>query len=446
MKKLMCFALQLLVLLPVVTLLLPQQNRAAELPEDSVEFILHKRMIRDIDYDDENFEFYQNDGLAIPESDWETTDILSQTVPLNGATFKVYDLTDYYEKKVNEEQLSSETFVTQIAETSRENIRKLIIEERLQEIGAPVTTGPDTVGGLGDGIARLQAPRRSQGRDAVYLIFEDKIDPEVGLNVDLDQKAIPIAAVLPIVNPLDQKEELKEIHIYPKNIGYLRDPYFFKYGREQGTNEKGNPLEGAVFALYQMIDGEKYYLDMAPANDLKNNWIKPKDNDPLTDQNVSKFTSDENGLVTTGQRFLPSGTYYFEELKSVPGYEIDEASKRIEVVVPDSWVDENGQPRYVTVAGQEMAELESGKVPESAYQKATPRVYNETKEKETPPDTPKEPGKGGTDHPKGSTDQPKGGGFFPQTNEAKTMISLLGLIIVVGTILSIKKERGEKNE
>ncbi len=74
----------------------------------------------------------------------------------------------------------------------------------------------------------------------------------------------------------------------------------------------------------------KYYLDMAPANDLKNQWIKPADNDPLNDKNVSKFISDKEGLVTTGQRFLPSGTYYFEELKGVEGYEMDEASKRIE--------------------------------------------------------------------------------------------------------------------
>ena len=170
------------------------------------------------------------------------------------------------------------------------------------------------------------------------MIFEESIDPEVGLDVDIDQTAIPIAAILPIYHPTESTEELQEIHIYPKNVGYLRDPYFFKYGRQRGTTEKGKPLEGAVFALYQMIEG-KYYLDMAPANDLKNQWIKPADNDPLNDKNVSKFISDKEGLVTTGQRFLPSGTYYFEELKGVEGYEMDEASKRIEVIIPEFWVD-----------------------------------------------------------------------------------------------------------
>ena len=121
---------------------------------------------------------------------------------------------------------------------------------------------------------------------------------------------------------------------------------------------------------------------MAPANDLKNQWIKPADNDPLNDKNVSKFISDKEGLVTTGQRFLPSGTYYFEELKGVKGYEMDEASKRIEVIIPEFWVDAKGQPQYVVVNGQEMAELESGKVPVSAYESATPRVYNETVKKQ----------------------------------------------------------------
>ena len=79
---------------------------------------------------------------------------------------------------------------------------------------------------------------------------------------------------------------------------------------------------------------------------------------------------------------MPSGTYYFEELKGVEGYEMDEASKRIEVIIPEFWVDAKGQPQYVVVNGQEMAELESGKVPVSAYESATPRVYNETVKKQ----------------------------------------------------------------
>ncbi len=66
MKKLLCLMLQLLVLLPFVAVLLPQTMSGRRIREDVVEFVLHKRMIRDIDYNDQ-FEFHENDGLAISE-------------------------------------------------------------------------------------------------------------------------------------------------------------------------------------------------------------------------------------------------------------------------------------------------------------------------------------------------------------------------------------------
>ena len=53
MKKLLCLMLQLLVLLPLAAVLLPQAMSAEESGEDVVEFVLHKRMIRDIDYNDQ---------------------------------------------------------------------------------------------------------------------------------------------------------------------------------------------------------------------------------------------------------------------------------------------------------------------------------------------------------------------------------------------------------
>lgn len=124
---------------------------------------------------------------------------------------------------------------------------------------------------------------------------------------------------------------------------------------------------------------------------------------------------------------MPSGTYYFEELKGVEGYEMDEASKRIEVIIPEFWVDAKGQPQYVVVNGQEMAELESGKVPVSAYESATPRVYNETVKETT--DKPKEPS--GPSNP----GQSGKWSVFPQTNEARTLISLLGILLLLGAVL-----------
>lgn len=97
--------------------------------------------------------------------------------------------------------MTPKEFVQQIAETNRNNIRQLITEERLVQIGTSVTTGKDTVGGLGNGIARIKAPKKNQDRDAVYLIFEESIDPEVGLDVDIDQTAIPIGCYFANLSP-----------------------------------------------------------------------------------------------------------------------------------------------------------------------------------------------------------------------------------------------------
>ena len=82
-------------------------------------------------------------------------------------------------------------------------------------------------------------------------------------------------------------------------------------------------------------------------------------------------------MLRQGQRFLPSGTYYFEELRVWKVDEMDEASKRIEVIIPEFWVDPKDS-RNSMVNGQEMADWNPGKSSVSAYESATPRVYNET--------------------------------------------------------------------
>ena len=67
---------------------------------------------------------------------------------------------------------------------------------------------------------------------------------------------------------------------------------------------------------------------------------------------MNKFVSDKDGLVNTGERFLSAGTYYFEELQSVPGYELDEKSRAIKIEIPDSWLDDDDNYRYVLIDGQ----------------------------------------------------------------------------------------------
>ena len=64
MKKLLCLMLQYLFYCLQQSFFTCDVGR--RIREDVVEFVLHKRMIRDIDYNDQ-FEYHENDGLAISE-------------------------------------------------------------------------------------------------------------------------------------------------------------------------------------------------------------------------------------------------------------------------------------------------------------------------------------------------------------------------------------------
>lgn len=405
----------------------------ANAADETVEIILHKHITRDVTADE--IEEYQNTGLPIEESDWENVDVVSKATPLNGANFTVYDVTDYY-GQVNK---TPDNFVKHFAEMKRSDLYALIDEQSLTPVqDSPIKTKHDEE--FGRGTARITVPRFNENRDAVYLIVENALDPDKMFNIDIEKKAIPLAIVLPIWNPKDTTKELQQIHIYPKNIGYLRDPYFFKYGAVKGKEDQAIPLEGAEFVLFRYNENkEKLYLDMSPANDLKNKWIES--DAPLNDPNVNKFTSDKDGLVDMGERFLPSGTYYFEEVKSVAGYEIEASNKKIEVVIPETWEDEEGNPLYVTVDGQIMDELVSGKVPQSAYDKAEPRVYNYTDGKTTESDLPKTSGEQPQNPQKPTNPPKKTGGLLPNTGEAKAMISLFGMMLIALVIYAKKRKK-----
>lgn len=420
MKKIKGLVLTLLLLLPLFSAfgLATQANAQSE----EVELIIHKRILRDVYRED--FNKFQNNGM---EAD-EKLDVISKATSLNGANFAVYDITNYYETK----KQGPEAFMEEISKLTRTEIRELIADENLQEVpGSPIKTQTDN--DHGKGIARISVPRQNDGRFAVYLLFETGIDDTVEFNIDIEKMSVPLVVILPIMNPDAPAEELEHIHIYPKNIGYLRDPYFFKYGKQDSEAEGiGDPLQGVEFALYRETeDGRKLYLDLSEASDLQNTWVESTD--PINDERISKFTSDADGLVTMGGRLLASGTYYFEELKSVEGYEISEENKRIEVIVPDSWEDENGNPLYVTVNGQRMLETLDGTVPDGAYETLEPRVYN-YRTPEDPPITP--------ETPETPSEVPPKKPLLPVTGEAKSFISLIGLLLVgIVTVIWYRRKK-----
>jgi LPXTG-motif cell wall-anchored protein len=220
-----------------------------------------------------------------------------------------------------------------------------------------------------------------------------------------------------------EESALNQIHIYPKNAAYVRDPYFFKFGKQ--VNGEEIRLAGAKFVLYQLINNQKRYLQLGAENDLGNRWVTSSD--PLNDERVDKFTSDKDGLVNMGQRFLSAGTYYFEEVQTVNGYDLDASAKGIKVEVPAEWRDESGTFLPVMVNGQPLMELISGKVPEEAMQQAKPRVYN-TQQGSKPPSTPGKPTPVNSVKPTSGASTAKG--WLPQTGTVKTMATIVGFVLI----------------
>lgn len=255
---------------------------------------------------------------------------------------------------------------------------------------------------------------------------------------------------------------MSDIHIYPKNVGYVRDPYFFKFGKLSDGTDQG-PLAGAKFAIYREENNKKLYLDMSDTNDLKNKWVET--DDPLNDKRVNIFTSDKDGLVNTGERFLPSGTFYFEELSTVDDYVIGNAEKRIKIEIPESWYDEDGNYLPVLINGQPMLENPDGEVPEQAMKEKTPRVYNTKEEPEdssstTEPST-TEPS---TTTPTTTTTTTTRGRLpatigslvdtvvstvrrsLPKTGEEKAAFSLFGVAVVGGAIYLWNRKKKDDDD
>ncbi|MFT8398860.1 MAG: pilin N-terminal domain-containing protein [Schleiferilactobacillus harbinensis] len=358
------------------------------------EIVLHKRVYRDVRSPEDVW--YPNDGVLIEDPNHK---LLSKTSGLNGANFYVYDLSAEYQRMKKEWTPSAhggQAFTDQaFIDLYRDKPRREALtwaEQNLKRVATIKTRTDDALNE--DGIARFTVPRRTpEGNKAVYLILEDKLDPAMGLNIDMTKKTSPIVVILPMMHPVDETK-LNPIHLYPKNSAYVRDPYFFKFGKQANGGEVR--LAGAKFVMYQLINNQKRYLQLGEENDLGNKWLNSSD--PLRDDRVDKFTSDKDGLVNMGQRFLSAGTYYFEEVATIDGYELDASAKGIKVEVPEEWRDEQGNFLPVMVNGQPLMELVSGKVPEAAMQQATPRVYNN--QTTTPPTTQAKPTPVSTTPPK----------------------------------------------
>ncbi|GCF95262.1 peptidase [Enterococcus florum] len=416
-KKLGKFVLFVCLLLPLVSILTGMKGTAAE---NDVQIVIHKRVLRDADLPE--FTPHQNDGHEASQE----TDILSKTSSLDGAIFDVYDVTRLYQESGLEEQ----AFLEQFNEMSCKFAADFLRQRNVTPIYQGLKTDSEAADG---GVLRFNVASYNQemSANAVYLIVETGVDPAAGVTVDLNQTT-PLVVMLPVLDPLTN-QAMQTIHIYPKNISYLRSPYFFKIGRKTDGTEL--PLAGAVFVLYRTnSEGNREYLDMSPTAELKNKWIPSSD--PASDPAISRYTSNSDGLVEMKDHYLPAGTYYLEEIQGVEGYKITE--EQIPLVIPESEKDAEGNAQFVMINGQQMEEKVNDRVPESAMTKKEPRIYNDEVPKKELPNTKGDP----PSTPTSTTSTSK---FLPRTGEQRTLL-LTGIGMLLLFIVGVYQRKQKRSK
>lgn len=199
-------------------------------------------------------------------------------------------------------------------------------------------------------------------------MVEIKSADDAKINGVEEQSTVPRIFV-----PAEEKDKDNKQDVYLETAHYSRSPYFFNYGKTQRGGEY--PLAGAEFVIYkENKDERRLYLEDNSDTDTWYSWTFSEK--PKTDTRLERFVSDDKGLVSTGSRVLPPGTYFFEEVKEVPGYDVADEVKTIKVEIPESWTDDDGNFSPVLVDGQEMDEMKDFEVTESVFARAEPKIVN----------------------------------------------------------------------
>ena len=430
MQKKRMFQWLLLGLL-LVTGFFPYRGYATD-PE-TVTFILHKRVLVDESITDPQTS--PSNGKQLTENELANLNGLGLSVPYNGATFHVYHLTDYYLQS----QEDAQALAKRLGQMNPIQIEQFIAEQQLEEVtGSPVLT--QTHAEFGEGVGVIDVPRKHNGHYGIYLIVEDHSQQTSYFNVT---NAAPIMIGLPLMDPLNEVE-LTQIHLYPKNAGYFRQPYFYKYGKEEDT-EQTEPLEGVIFSLFRYNEaGEKIYL--AQNQEALGDVWKQSD-DPLNDEAIATFISDAAGRVKIADHFLIGGEYYFEELQTLPGYEISEENRQIPLFIPNTWKNESGEFLFMTLNEQKMSEPFSDEQDESIEK--GPRIYNISRAGESQKDDDLPTDAGGEQGGTATGTEQLFNRLLPRTAEMRQALAILGIALLLLAYLLRKymnKTRREEDD
>lgn len=310
-------------------------------------------------------------------------------MPGANVTFKLYDLTNDYQKHRNDENYfqTLKSLNQGIEKYIKQNNVQLVETERTDENGQAIFHADKSIG-------------------KAYLIVQEQVKHSDNNGLVYEQVTDPIAFV-----PADQKVRQDILTIDTKSAIVTRVPYFFKYGRT--LDQKETPLAWVKFVFYRLNNNRREYL----TND--NNWQIVTD--PLHDSAIKKIVSDENGLVALNDTKLVAGEYYFEEVATLKNFEISKLAQQIKVNIPEVNSVNNVLP--ITVNGQPLSKVSAGTMPDYVMKNAQPRILNYQKKPTILP-------------------------ALPATGVAIGSISVIGLVMVmvISVLFMTQRNRKKKGE
>lgn len=244
---------------------------------------------------------------SMPSDQQNTGDenmVYSNSKPLAGAIFTAYDMTAVYWEEY-------ENFKGDDKEKT-DAAQKAVLALKDTDLGAglpfPVTDE--------NGEAPLDLPKKSNNRNAIYLIKETTSPAGV-----VQSKSAPFVLGLPVYNEENYSgdngkanEEKAVVHVYPKNEVKPVELAFTKYGVDVDENGTATPtpLKDAEFVLKDTKSG-KFYVE-GDATTIGDTSLSIFSGEKITDG--TKILSDENGKVSLVGLLLPAGTYEFYEVDS----------------------------------------------------------------------------------------------------------------------------------
>lgn len=229
MRKLMRVIMMLAIILPALAF---KADRVEANETETIPFNLHK-----IAYPDKGT---TRDSQEESDGNYE----------LNGVIFDVYDVTeDFYQLLERSEDKTARDVQAELQGMDLSN-RKSIAQQITETINEQ------------EGIANFNLPRRSEGKDAVYLFRESTTSS------DVEGKAADMVVALPVLDPLGEPLE-EPIHLYPKyglseetlQVTNQKEPTIGKKSDEAGQMTMKTKKQQPVIGLLNILP---------KTNDLKN--------------------------------------------------------------------------------------------------------------------------------------------------------------------------------